>query len=69
MIVGEQQAQLFQKQVTTATLQLLHNKALHPTSYSLRFARSSLRSGFRRRVSLIVRYLSVSFVDIPILIF
>jgi len=33
-----------------------HNKALHPTAYSLRsFARASLRrSGFRRRVSLIV---------------
>jgi hypothetical protein len=30
------------------------NKALHPTTYSLRFGRSSLRSGFRRRVSLVV---------------
>jgi hypothetical protein len=32
------------------------NKALHPTAYSLRsFARASLRrSGFRRRVSLVV---------------
>ena len=30
------------------------NKALHPTAYSLRFGRSSLRSGFRRRVSLVV---------------
>ena len=31
------------------------NKALHPTAYSLRFGRSSRRSGFRRRVSLVVR--------------
>ena len=33
-----------------------HNQALHPTAYSLRsFARASLRrSGFRRRVSLVV---------------
>jgi hypothetical protein len=30
------------------------NKALHPTAYSLRFGRSSRRSGFRRRVSLVV---------------
>jgi len=31
------------------------NKALHPTAYSLRSGRSSRRSGFRRRVSLVVR--------------
>ncbi len=36
------------------TNQQQHNKALHPTAYSLRFGRSSLRSGFRRRVSLVV---------------
>jgi hypothetical protein len=30
------------------------NKALHPTAYSLRSGRASLRFGFRRRVSLVV---------------
>ena len=38
----------------TATHQRQHNKALHPTAYSLRFGRSSRRFGFRRRVSLVV---------------
>ena len=37
-----------------ATHQRQHNKALHPTAYSLRFGRSSRRFGFRRRVSLVV---------------
>ena len=49
-----------QRKVTTSantavqTFQLRYNKALHPTAYSLRFGRSSRRSGFRRRVSLVV---------------
>jgi hypothetical protein len=41
----------------TATHQHQPNKALPPTAYSLRFGRSSRRSGFRRRVSLVVSLL------------
>ena len=39
------------------------NKALHPTAYSLRFGRSSRRSGFRRRVSLVVLLRRVTLLD------
>ena len=41
-------------QTLAASPQQRANKALHPTAYSLRFGRSSRRSGFRRRVSLVV---------------
>jgi len=52
--LNRQQAKLPNKQ---------HNKALHPTAESLRFGRSSLRSGFRRRVSLVVGLLPVAKVE------
>jgi hypothetical protein len=45
------------RQEASKTSQQQHNKALHPTAYSLRFVPlvpAPLLSGFRRRVSLVV---------------